>query len=458
MNPNSHPIPVRLWISILLAAMSTGCTLAPSTGEEQARGQVSGVGETLHPDAGKPVLPELRPDSPFADYVRFAVLNHPGVEAAYLDWLGSVSAIAPTRALPDPRLTFQADITDSLRTLMPGLMFDIMNPGKREAMGTEATAGSDVAHRAFDSAVLNTAAELRRAWIELAYAREARALYLAAINNREQTIALAEADYSTGRMGGSLDTQVRLETQVAGYRSQQLAIDDRLAAARSRFKSALGLAPADRDPPWPAAALVATALPSEEELWQRTLAANPQLAQMRAMVDMAIAGVEVARTSNRPDYSIGLMADVKASPVMFRPLASVSLPIWREKIAATIAAAEARRDAARARVSAEQLTMAARLAQMLYMVRESDRMLTYIDTTALPNLDRMATIAEAGYQSGSGSAAMITDASHSAILMRLERLGTLRQRENAATDLLLMSAGIGNGGLIPQTGGDRPNL
>ncbi len=39
-----------------------------------------------------------------------------------------------------------------------------------------------------------------------------------------------------------------------------------------------------------------------------------------------------------PDFTLGLMTDVKADPLMFRPTASVSLPVWREKIAATIAA------------------------------------------------------------------------------------------------------------------------
>jgi outer membrane protein TolC len=51
-------------------------------------------------------LPELTVDSPLANFIRFAVLNNPKVEAAYEDWNASVAAIAPARALPDPQLTF----------------------------------------------------------------------------------------------------------------------------------------------------------------------------------------------------------------------------------------------------------------------------------------------------------------------------------------------------------------
>jgi len=41
------------------------------------------------------------------------------------------------------------------------------------------------------------------------------------------------------------------------------------------------------------------------------LAANPELASMRAMVEMAVAQVDVARQARTPDYTGGLSVDVK---------------------------------------------------------------------------------------------------------------------------------------------------
>ncbi len=435
---------MKSFFIILFAAaalFSSGCA-AVSPDEQSARTRFQAAAATLSPEGRPPTLPVLQPDSLPGEYVRYAVLNHPAVAAAWHDWRAAVEAIASARALPDPQFTFEADITDTLMTFMPGLMFDFMTPGKRTAMAAEMTAGSEVAYRTFTAIVLRTAAEVRQAWIELAYAGEARRLYLAAISTLEQTLALTAADYATGRMMASLESQLRLQNQIAEHHSHHQSINDRIAAARVRFKSALGLLPADPDPAWPAGDLTATPLPPEDELWQRTLAANPGLAQMRAMVEMAVAGVAVARKSATPDFALGLMADLRANPLMLRPTANVSLPVWREKIAATIAAAEARRGAAAARVTAEQLNLAAELAPMLYLVRESDRMLAYIDGTALPNLDRAAASAAAGYQSGLGGAVMIADNRHRADLMRLERLEVLRQRETAAIGLLLLSADL----------------
>lgn len=430
-----------LVLPVLTVLLLSGCVSA-SPSEQSARKQLERTGSLLQLPSSRPAPFAPRAEAPLADHVRYAVLRHPAVIAAWHDWRAAVTAIAPARALPDPQLTFEADITDTLMTLMPGLMFDFMTPGKRIAMAAEMTAGSEVTYRNFADTVLRTAAAVRRAWVELAYARKAGGLYEAAIANLEQGLALSNARYTTTGMMASLEPQVRLQNQIAEHHSHHLAIADRVAAARARFKSALGLLPTDPDPAWPDAALAVTPLPSEEELWQRTLAANPGLARMRAMVEMTVASVAVARKSGTPDFTLGLMTDVKADPLMFRPTATITLPVWREKIAATIAAAEARRDAAEARVTADQLTMAAELARMIYMVRESDRMLAYIDNTALPNLARMSTIAEAGYQSGAGEAGMITEARHMATLMHLERLSTLRERETAVTDLLLMTAEI----------------
>ena len=423
----------------LVALMFAGC-VSPLPTEKAAREQVAQIGDKLQSAAIKPALPPLRADSSLADFARYAVLNHAAVTGAYQDWRATVEAIAPARALPDPKFTFEADIADTLMTFMPGLMFDFMTPAKRAAMGREATAASQVAYRAYVSTVLRAAAEVRKGWIDLAYLDETIRLRELSLVTLDQAVAVAQADYTTGRGMSTLENQIRLANEAARLHADLATLHDRRTAARQGFKSALGLFPADPDPAWPHPALTATALPSEDELWRRTLEANPGLAQMHAVVEMALAGVAVARKAGTPDFSLGLMADFKADPLMLRPTATVTLPIWRGKIAAIVASAEARREAATARVSAEQLNLAAELAQMLYMVREADRMIAYINGTALPNYERTIATVEAGYQSGMTGLGMIPETRLMAIGMQLERAAALRDRENAVTGLLLMIA------------------
>ena len=424
------------------AVFFAGCASQPSRAEKSVRDDLHATGAALLREQGRPALPMLRADSPAGEFVRYAVLNHPAVLAAYYDWRARVEEIAPARSLPDPSLTFEADIADTLMTFMPGLMFDFMGPGKRAAMGREAIAAANVARRTYISTVVNTAAAAQKAWIDLVFTNEALQLRESSLGALERSIEIANIDYTTGRGMGTLSDQVRLTNDLGKMRSELATLTDRRTATRVRFKSVLGLAPADPDPAWPQAVLAPTPLPNEDELWHRASAANAELGQMRAMVEMAVAGVEVARKAGRPDFTLGLMADLKADPLMFRPTATLKLPIWREKIAATIAAAEARRDASIARVTAEQLNLAAELAQMLYMVREANRMIDYIDGTALPNFERAIMTAEAGYQSGMTSPAMIPETQLMALAMRLERAAALRDRETAVTDLMLLTADV----------------
>ncbi len=424
----------------------TGCAGRPLPAEKDARAEVQRIGGEMGPTAAKPSLPDLRTDSPPADFVRYAVLNHPAVTAAYYDWRASVEDITPARSLPDPQFTFQADITDTLMSFMPGLMFDLMGPGKRAAMGREVTAAASVARRVYITALLQTAAEARKAWVELAYVEQVDQLYATTIHAAEEALDLTNAEYATGRGMATFDKQIQLQNVVAQHHAHHAGIADRRVAARARFKSALGLAPDDSDPPWPHPTLTATPVLAADELWRRAAAANPDLGKMRAMVEMAVAGVEVARQTGRPNFAVGAMVDLKASPLMVRPTASISLPLWRDKVAATVAAAEARRDAAAARVSAEQLNLAAELAQMLYMIHEADRMLAYIDGTALPNFERSYATLAAGVQSGTTSAAMIAETRMMAIDLRHERLEWLRQRETTAVDLALLVAAVAPAG------------
>ena len=429
-----------------MASGLAGCTNLPAPGEKSACAEVHSTGAALLPHEGQPALPPLRADSPVDEFIRYAVLNHPTVTAAYYDWRASVESIAPARALPDPKFTFEADIADTLMTFMPGLMFDFMGAGKRAAMAEEATAAASVTRRAYISAVLNTAALARKAWIELAFVEDAIRLREKSIHTLEQSLEIANTAYTTGRGMGTLADQVRVVNEIAKVRSDLATLADRRTAVRARFKSALGVSPTDPDFAWPQASLTSTVLPSEEELWRRASHANPELGRMRAMVEMSVAGVQIARLAGRPDFTLGAMADLKADPLMIRPTASLSLPIWREKINANIAAAEARHDASVARVSAEQLNLAAELAQMIYMVREADRMIAFIDETALPNFDRAIATAEAAYQSGMSNPGMIPETQLMALAMRLERITALRDRETAVTELLLMTADVAPAG------------
>lgn len=431
-------LPLLLGTAILLLAAGGCAGVAPGY-EQSARDDLNKTAAAYRPESALPPA-VLAPGATSEDYLRFALLHHPEVEAAYARWRAAVASIAPARALPDPKLTFQADIASALTSLMPGLMFDFMSPGKREAMGREAAAGADVAHTRFIAAAQDVARQVRSAWIELAYTEAARRLHGQAAREVSAAIELANAGLATGRGADTVARQIERENELAEHHAHHAMLGDRLQAARTEFKAALGLAPTDPDPPWPNFDLAVEPLPDESELWARIAARNADLAVMRAAVDQTVAGVTVARKAGTPDFSLGAMVDLKANPLMWRPTASVDLPVWRRKIAGQIDAARAREDAANADLAAARLELAARFARALYAVRQADQMLAYVDGTALPNLDRLIAANGADFSSGRGDAGDLVATSTRRILLQLDRLELLRDRADAVTELLFLAA------------------
>jgi hypothetical protein len=87
-----------------LALLWTGCHGIPTKAEKEARQQAQGVATNYRPGDKKPVLPVLTPSSGLSNFLTYALLNQPSVEAAYYDWVASVERITQARSFPDPQV------------------------------------------------------------------------------------------------------------------------------------------------------------------------------------------------------------------------------------------------------------------------------------------------------------------------------------------------------------------
>src|SRR6266498_2186245 len=106
-----------LWGVALMALVLTGCKGIPTQGERRAGQDLMTVGDSYRPQDRRPALPTLQTNASLSDFIHFAVLNQPQVEAAYYDWAASVQRITVERSLPDPRLSFESDIADIVMTV-----------------------------------------------------------------------------------------------------------------------------------------------------------------------------------------------------------------------------------------------------------------------------------------------------------------------------------------------------
>lgn len=450
-----HKHGLSVFATLLVALLFAGCSALEPEYETREREAVQQVGQRLGIEhfartgaVGKGargelstlVLPHLDASASGEDYLRFALLNHPQVQAAFYRWWAQVEAITPARSLPDPAFIFQTDITDTIVSLMPGLMLDIPAWGMLEAAGKEAAATAQIAYREYVFALQETAVQLRSAWAQVIYAEERVALGEQSLRALEQLVAVASAEYGTGL--GSASLQEQTEPMNAAAEAAVVLADrhDALGAARAQFKSALGLKPSQPNPHWPSQALPALEATSAESLWAQAQEQNPRLAVLRAMADAALAQVTVADKKGDPEFAIGLMADVKHSPVMFRPEFGMTLPVWRDKVAALLASAQASSLAAQATLSAAELELAAELAQTLALLRGSERRLTYLQSHALPAAKRSLASADISYRSGSGSLRSFVALQLQCLQVEEDLLQTHFEHTLLLSDLALLAA------------------
>jgi len=458
MKTNQHHDSGWRWYAVSGAAMVVllaGCVGVRTAGEKAARQNQKTIQTAYRPGGQRPTLPTLTTNSPLNDFLLFAMLNQPQVEAAYYDWASSVQRITVERSLPDPKLTFESDIADMVMTLMPGLMMDFPAPGKRKAAANVATAESEARYFAFESSVLQTAFAFKKAYYQVHF------LDATIVVNREtlrlagelEKLALIQNEVGKVTLQDVLRAQIeqeRLATDIAN-------LDDSRTPLLAQFKAALGLKVEDASPPMPSKLETTPLDVTAEMLFATALARNPRLKAMEAEVRMAEASIQLATKAKVPDFSAGIMADVKASPVMVRPSFGVTLPIWRDKIAAQIAGAQAGKRAAEARLSAEQIALAVEFAEKSFMFREASRNLELLNERLLTMARQSLEVAQSGYVGGKVDFLNVIDAERTLLDFQLAEVEARLQRELALAELSLLILGVppGNAPLLPPTASPR---
>jgi outer membrane protein TolC len=416
-----------------------GCKGIQQPGERQSRGNLASVAHLYRPQGQRPALPSLATNAALGDFLTYAMLNQPQIETAYFDWAGSVENITIGRSLPDPKLTFQAYIQDVLTSLMPGLMQDFPGPGKLKAAANVAGAGSKAKYFAFETSVLRTAFSVKQAYYQLWFLDEKIRIDRQTLGLLADLERIARAQNEVGQ--GTLQDVYRAQIEQDKLATEVIGLEDSRHPLTAQLKGALGLSREQPDPPMPTRFESTSLDLNGDELLDIAFARNPRLKEMEAEVRLAEASIALARKSKVPDFSAGLQAEVY-SPPFYWPQASMSLPIWRDKIAAQIAAAQANKRAANARLTSEQITLTVDFAMKSYDYREITRNLRLLQDKLIPKARNSLEIARANYLSGKIDFLNLIDAERTLLNFQLEEVEARTRREIILADLSLSIAGM----------------
>jgi cobalt-zinc-cadmium efflux system outer membrane protein len=437
-----------------------GCKGIPVKGEKEARQQAQKVADEYRPHGNKPTLPVLTTNSGLADFLTYALLNQPKVEAAYFDWLASVERITVQRSLPDPQFTFQMDIQDVVTSVMPGLMMSFPGMGKLRAAGEQAAAASQGGYFNFKAVSLESAYDVKRAYYRLYFLEEKIRVNRENLGLLRDLEQLARTQNEVGK--ATLQDVLRAQIEQSRLKNEIRNLEDSREPLLALFKAALGLGPDDPAAPVPARFESTPLDVAPDKFLEKALAENLRLKALSADVHAAEAAIRLAYKARMPDTSIGFMADAKADPTLYRPWGTVSIPLWRDKLAAQVAEAQANKRVGEARLSAEQISLAVDIAQRAFVYREATRNLELLQKELLPKQHQSLEVARSAYLGGQVDFLNLTDVEQTLLRFELDEVEARTQRELSLAELSLILQGMppsGDGAvsqaMTSATGGSR---
>lgn len=429
--------------AMALTLLLAGCKGVPTQGEKQARQQAQTVAADYRPQGQKPPLPVLSTNSTLGDFLKFALLNQPAVEGAYYDWLASIERITTARSFPDPQFTFQMDVQDVVTSIMPGLMAAFPWPSKLRAGAEVASAESQARYYAFQSSVLATAFQVKRAYYQLFFLAEKIRVNREILDVLSDLEKLARVQNEVGKV--TLQDVLRAQIEQDQLRNEIANLEDSRTALIAQFKAALGLRAEEPDPPVPTRFESTPLDLTSERLLASALGQNQRIKALEAEVRAAEASLLLARKARLPDFSLGFMGDAKTDPTLYRfpgNPGAVSLPIWRDKIAAQIAEALANKRSTQARLSAEQIALAVDFAERSVLYREATRNLALLNDQLLPKARQSLEVARSGYLAGRIDFFNLTDSERTLLGFELDRVEASTQREIVLAEISLIIQGM----------------
>jgi outer membrane protein TolC len=443
MTPRYEPFLIRSLLvfgALAAAILLPGCKGIQMKEEKAARQKVAEVSGTYRPNGQKPALPTLTTNSSLADFLTYALLNQPRVEAAYFDWLASVERITVQRSLPDPQITFQMDIQEVVTSLMPGLMMSFPGFGKLRAAGAVAAAASQSGYFTFKAASLESAYQVKSAYYRIYFLEEKIRVNRENLALLQELERLARAQNEAGK--ATLQDVLRAQIEQERLNNEILNLDDSRGPLLAQWKAALGIEPNEPDPPVPAQ-FESTPLDVPADTWlEQALAENTRLKAMAADVRSAEAAIQLAYKARIPDTSVGFMADVKLNPVLYRPWGTVSIPLWRDKLAAHVAEAQANKRAGEARLTEQQISLAVDVAERAFVYRQTTRNLSLLQRVLVPKQRQSLEAARSAYLAAQIDFLNLAEAEQTLLRFNLDEVEARTQRELSLAELSLIMQGM----------------
>ena len=419
---------------ILPVALAAGCS------GDRDQPEPHGVYRISLPPARSPEA--LPASATLADYLKYAEVRNPGVQAAYQRGQAAKERAPQMRALPDPLLMYEYWGLQDTQQQMLTVGQTIPWPGKLMLAGSQAEKEAQAEYQRYQIARLALAYRVKNAYFEHWYL--ARAMEIAKENAELargiEATARTRYQAALAEFADVIKAQVelsRMEDMVKELEAMRGPTIARLNAELDRPAEAPLPAP-QQAPPEERLAV------SETEVLSLLEQASPELAAMDAEVAAARDSVALAKRGPIPDLMLKAGAMTMKQDGMERDDGpqlgvGITLPLWFGKYRAMRREAGARLSAAEfsRRDTANRLGSDAKMA--LFGLRDADRKASLYRDTILPRAEQGLSAAHASYKAGKLPFIELVDAQRVLIQFRLDLARTLANRAQRLAEVEMLA-------------------
>ena len=377
----------------------------------------------------------------YDDALRAAVSDQPRIRASELRLDARRDVADAADELPDPKLraglrnlpVTGPDLFDPTMMTAFEIGVDQEIPNLVERRARAGLAAADIERASAELSYARNAARLGagRAWISLAYAQQAEEIASDALHEIERLVPLARSSVAAGTARPGESLEVRRAVLEVEDRRTQIRADMQTAQARLARYIAVEDALAVGPPPSPEV--------NPEQL-RATLEYTPEIVLAETEIRQAEAGVDLARSDLRPDFSVGASYGIRERQYgdLFSVMGTVTLPLFAKRRqqprieaarAQAAAAGEARLDMLR--------TLEAQFGADLASWRSAYRQWQRATDELLPLAESRAELERASFAAGRADLLDVIGAIKTLAVLRIEILAREQATVEAAANLRL---------------------
>jgi len=437
-----------------LAAL-VGCA-ASSPAERTAFDKLGALESSLYDSNAKTgeggALPKLTEESEVGDFLAYAALSNPELEAAFNRWKAALYRVPQVRALPDPRFNYAYFIRSvETRTGPQQQKFGLAQTfpwfGKLSLRGDVALEAANAEQRRYESAKLALFYRVKTAYFELAYLGQAIAITKENIALVTYLEEVARTQYKAGLARARHSDIIRAQVELGKLEDRLRTLKDLEGPLRAKLNAAMNRPP-DAPLPWPKPIRSDPVAFTDGELYASLRKHNPELLALDALTARDKAAVDLAEKEYFPDFTLGVeyivTGDARQSGVPDSgedPLVagiSVNLPIWFNKLSAVVHEKEARHRASeRARVNRENVLLSD-LKMAIYGFRDAERKIDLYRDTLIPKAEQSLGAMQESYSAEKADFLDLIDAERILLEFKLARDRALADRETRRAEIEML--------------------